>query len=64
MRSDHLLWTHMWQFRRASSGTVNVSCNVVWGLYLQGKMRMTSLMGYPKTIIAGDYLVTRSGVFL
>ena len=54
----------MWRFRRASSRAVNVSSQVVCGWYLPGKIGMKSLMGLPKTIIAGDNLVAGSGVFL
>ena len=61
--SDHRLWARMWWFRRASSWAVNVSSQVVCGWYLPGKIGMKSL-GLPKTIIAGDNLVARSGVFL
>ena len=37
---------------------------VVCGWYLPGKIGMKSLMGLPKTIIAGDNVVAGSGVFL
>ena len=54
----------MWRFRRASSRAVNVTSQVVCGWYLPGKIGMKSLMGLPKTIIAGDNLVAGSGIFL
>ncbi len=62
--SDHVSIMQICRLRRASSLAVSVSCHVAWGWYFPGRTGMKSRIGWPKTHIAGEILVTGSGVFL
>ena len=50
------------RFINASSLAAKVSRQVLCGLYFPGRMRIKSGIGLPKTHIAGESLVSLSGV--
>ena len=60
--SDHRSVARMCRFLRASSLAAKDPCQVSWGLYLPGSIGMKSLIGLPNMHIAGDSLVSLSGV--
>ena len=53
---------HICQFLNASSLAAKVSHQVLCGLYFPGRMRIKSRIGLPKIHIAGESLVSLSGV--
>jgi hypothetical protein len=54
----------MWRFLKSFYRASRVSLQVSWGEYLYGGIEMKSLIGWPKTHIAGESCVSLSGVFL
>ena len=60
--SDHRSMARMCRFLRASSLAARDPRQVSCGVYFPGSIGMKSLIGRPKTHIAGDSFVSLSGV--